>query len=430
MINVQVTLLIAIILMSSIFTNLASDSNVSYAQQPLDHSGMMIAIFTPKWTNDIIQVLRTNLTGYSNNTYIASLSGSPPPLDVFSKLPDERKIIGGRSLDGLSKAINISKAAGVKPDVVLYDIEHWDKTPLAERNDPVGSISKAADIAHQAGFGSGVAPDKRFLLQYYKQIDWHKIDFLVMQLQSIANNVTEYSANSSLVADFVKSENPSTKVFVQASLVKSDPSQIAAAASSVRNIVDGILVFYNPKAPQCAACDIEGLSGIISNIRSLNIMHFITGRHTVNVYGRDFEILSTTNSTVTNFGFDRNTNQLEIRVNSTKTGFIELAIPKIMMAGQFAVALDGKPIPVSVRDNNMTDSIDLDSGPSFNLTGQSAVELANQSFSIIQLVHDPGQHTISISATQVVPEFPGVGAATTGIIMGSAIFMKRWLLKD
>jgi hypothetical protein len=60
------------------------------------------------------------------------------------------------SLEAIRQAI----AGGLPPDIrgILYDIEAWSLTPIAEQADPVGSIATAAGLVHAAGLRFIAAP--------------------------------------------------------------------------------------------------------------------------------------------------------------------------------------------------------------------------------------------------------------------------------
>jgi hypothetical protein len=89
-----------------------------------------------------------------------------------------------------------------------------------------------------------------------------------------------------------------------------------------------------------------------------------------------------------------------------------------MMSGKFQVSIDNNQILPQPSQNQ-----------SSSLLGQVSSVTTNASSTAINLLHSLGQHTIAISATSVVPEFPITALAPEAIIgtvVGLLIFLARW----
>jgi hypothetical protein len=335
--------------------------------------------------------------------------------NIFLKLQNTKRVIGAASLSGLSAAINSSN---VKPDIVSYDIEHWQNTPIAEQNDPVTAISKAADIVHGAGYQFAVTPDRKFLLSYYNKIDWTKVDVLGMQIQRELSNMSKYVSDANSVASFVKSVNPNTVVLSQVSFLVSDPNQIIQAVDNVRSTVDGFIIVYNSASTESPYSTVGNMDKVISHIINLGPASPYLS-HVISIGTQSFNVLINSNSSISAVNFDELQKQLLINVNdfAVGQGVVNIVIPTSMMSGKFQVTIDGNQIlPTSNKSSSPL--------------GQVNSISTNASSTVISLVHNLGQHTIAISASSVIPEFPvsAVPIAILGTSVGLLLFLVRWRL--
>jgi len=235
---------------------------------------LSVGVFTDKMGDeDVEQILKKYHTD-PNDVII----GLGPYTAHFMDFPNQRKMMSAASLNGLEKSIDIANNLVTKVDFIVYNNEHWDATPAEEKDDPVGAISKGADIIHTAGYGYGIAPDKKYLLGYYQQIDWEKIDVLIMQVQTLADKTEEFTDTVIAVSEVVRSANPNTEIFVQVALNLTDVSQIIKSIESVKNLVDGVIVIYlpdtKPPRPPCTNCTLENLDSILSGITLISRSEF------------------------------------------------------------------------------------------------------------------------------------------------------------
>ncbi|HKU49518.1 MAG TPA: carboxypeptidase-like regulatory domain-containing protein [Nitrososphaera sp.] len=113
--------------------------------------------------------------------------------------------------------------------------------------------------------------------------------------------------------------------------------------------------------------------------------------------GTAYEIGLHTNSRVVNASFDAKAKTIEIGLEGVKgaAGTTELAIPKAMLGGPFAVSLDGTAV---AEDDD------------YALSGE------NQTHSVVTLSHDHGLQELTIQGTTAVPELPITLAMAAAII--------------
>jgi hypothetical protein len=182
--------------------------------------------------------------------------------------------------DSLAQISSISaEQQGV--EVVIYDIEHWASTPLAEQQRPIISIAQAAAIAHDAGKRFGIAPDGLFLgidtghctanvsAGIVPLVDWTKIDVVNVQAQELADTsncktIQNYTAFVTRVASTARSQNPNIVIIAQVSLRDSDPARALQAATSVFGIANVIYVAY--PAPCSTYCTITNLTTLLTSL--------------------------------------------------------------------------------------------------------------------------------------------------------------------
>jgi Ni,Fe-hydrogenase maturation factor len=211
---------------------------------------LKLAFFTVSENMQTKQILSEHLSpGKDDSNYIVqSIRTLVYTTSWFDAFPNEKKIILVQSLDNMTLATNFAGQYNNTDPIIVYDIEHWSRTPLEERVTPVRSIMEGADIVHEAGFKYGVAPDADYLLDRYKEINWKKIDFVDMQLQRYSQDPETYAAYTEQVGSFIKSKNPQIELFVQISLGRADYQESIKLLQLVSDAVDGIFIVYIPES--------------------------------------------------------------------------------------------------------------------------------------------------------------------------------------
>lgn len=196
---------------------------------------------------------------------------------IESKVAPSQTIFYASSLAQVSSGAQTS----VKPPWEFYDIEHWSATPLTEQQDPVGSIAKAAQIAHAAGKKFGVSPDGIYMgvtrctfemsLSIIPQVDWTRIDELNIQGQHLASDNTCSKVGSASfqymvdqVASYVMSKNPNIRISAQLSMRDSSPARLIAAANAVYGTANVIHISDPDTSYSCVYCTLSDLSAVLA----------------------------------------------------------------------------------------------------------------------------------------------------------------------
>jgi hypothetical protein len=236
------------------------------AEEPL-----LFGVFAFANDTGSMEVLRQHYSSNDRNHYVMhSIRSLSEGLSLYDEFPTHRKMIIVQSLDNITDAININRQYDL--DMIVYDIEQWEKTPESEQADPSRSISKGAGIVHEAGYRYGITPDAIMLRDNYKKINWTEIDFLGMQLQRFSQNVTEYSSIAQEISSFARSKNPNTEIFTQLSFRFTDANDMIKVIESVKDIVDGFIITYNTNIesdPCISGCSADDLDLVLNRINSL-----------------------------------------------------------------------------------------------------------------------------------------------------------------
>jgi hypothetical protein len=211
-------------------------------------------------------MLNANSTGTSEGE-VTGFQGQ----HLFDILVDSNKIITVQSLDNVTKALEYSdRYKGVTH--ILYDIEHWSRTPLEEQANPVASIGEASRKVHAGSLKYGITPDAPFLIENYEHIQWTEVDFLVMQLQRYSQNRSEFSGYAKEIGTYAKAANPSIQVFVQLSFRFTDSEEMISAIDVTRPWVDGYVVAYLPSSSTCLPdCNPQALAKVLEHISRPNL---------------------------------------------------------------------------------------------------------------------------------------------------------------
>jgi hypothetical protein len=239
---------------------------------------LLFGVFT--FTNDTesMSVLKQQYSSSDRNHYVIhSIRSLPAQLWLYDALETHRKMIIIQSLDNITRAMKTGQNYDL--DTIVYDIERWERTPESERVDPSVSISKGAEIVHEAGYRYGITPDAITLIENYKKINWAEIDFLSMQLQRFSRNITEYSNIAREVSTFVSSKNSNIEIFTQLSYRFANATDMIKIIESVKDIVNGFIIFYDPGSDFCTPrCSPHELNLVLDRINSLkhNNSHVIS----------------------------------------------------------------------------------------------------------------------------------------------------------
>jgi hypothetical protein len=130
----------------------------------------------------------------------------------------------------------------------------------------------------------------------------------------------------------------------------------------------------------------------------------------VNAEGESFEVDIASNSTVRGFEFKQQEKKVSFVVEGeTGTrGVTQITIPKALLSGEMMVSIDGKAIPPESSD--VVAIIDTEEGTT------------------LEINYHHSEHTVEVSGTNVVPEFPVsmiVMAAAIGSVIAAVSVLTR-----
>lgn len=179
-------------------------------------------------------------------------------------------------------------------DVISYDLEHWDATPVAEKVNPPASMAQGMDLIHSIGYSGAIDPDGDYLMQYWDKWPYAKADVLVMQLQRWSGATDSDRAQllswAKKISEDAKAKNPNIVVFTQISFRQSSncyektASCVIDVTQSLNNLkksideldkiptVDGVRIVYlpdssgNPCDPiLCNPANLDQIFGYVKN---------------------------------------------------------------------------------------------------------------------------------------------------------------------
>ena len=118
----------------------------------------------------------------------------------------------------------------------------------------------------------------------------------------------------------------------------------------------------------------------------------------VNAEGKNFDVEIASNSTVSDFEFKQQEKKVSFVVEGEtgSRGVTQITIPKALLSGEMVVSIDGNVIPPESSD--VVAIVDTEEGMT------------------LEINYHHSEHTVEVSGTNVVPEFP-----VTMIIMAAAI---------
>ena len=181
------------------------------------------------------------------------------------------RVLSLPSLDAIRQAL----AQGVPPDVrsILYDVEAWALTPIAEQADPIGSIATAARLVHSAGLRFIAAPGvdlmgrlhpgqgpfyRSYVATRFGGAASDSADIFVVQAQTYQNDPGTYGTFVRQVAAQARAAHPG--VVVLAGLSTGPHGQpttagaMLAAVAATGGTVDGYWLNIPGPGPQCPTC--------------------------------------------------------------------------------------------------------------------------------------------------------------------------------
>lgn len=197
-------------------------------------------------------------------------------ISFLSRFPQVRKTMGVASSSDFDKLITqIIPALPYPLDMLYYDPEHWEQTPLEEQQRVPETLSALAQRIRQARYRVGFAPDRRFTLELYQQIDWQQVDLFVFQTQRMVRTEADlqpFHEMVSRVVTFIRSHNPRTEIYIQLAFRFSEPAlMIKAIDLAVTTPITGISLLYllNEECPtQCTVRNLEQILVHVEHLRA------------------------------------------------------------------------------------------------------------------------------------------------------------------
>ena len=144
-------------------------------------------------------------------------------------------------------------------DVVGYNPEHWDQTPIEEQNNLAATVQQAAQDAHAFGLKFLLAPDRKFVDEQLSELVPH-VDIFVLQGQRLQDDPVAFEAWISEQINIARTINPNVKIFVQISASRGPALEMLTAIKKVEQDIDGIAIWSIPSS-------FENLKEFISLIR-------------------------------------------------------------------------------------------------------------------------------------------------------------------
>ena len=193
-----------------------------------------IILFTPNPTSDLLSMLNNHV---DSNDMVDSFN--PRVLNAYSNI---QRILLAYSIDNIQQAISIAQSNSNPILYIGYDNEANNgklSTPDNEIQDPGRYTNMAADLVHQANYKFAATPTAAILMQEYKQVDWSKVDLLIMQLQKATKDQESFTSTVNQIASYARAENPHILIFVQINPSFNDSITLAGLISQVSYIING-----------------------------------------------------------------------------------------------------------------------------------------------------------------------------------------------
>jgi hypothetical protein len=206
--------------------------------------------------------------------YLLGWGGRRLTISFLSQFPHVRKTMGVASSRELDELIGQSIPLLPYPlDMLYYDPEHWERTPLEEQRRVPETLSALAQRIRQARYRVGFAPDRRFTLDLYEQIDWQQVDLFVFQTQRVVRTEADlqpFREMVSRVASFIRSRNPRTEIYVQLAFRFSEPVLMTQAIDlAVAMPITGISLLYLLNEECQTQCTLHNFERVLAHVGGL-----------------------------------------------------------------------------------------------------------------------------------------------------------------
>jgi len=185
-------------------------------------------------------------------------------------------------------AVERATECGVRTGLIIYDGEHWERTPIDEQADMANAIGHGKAIVQQTGCQDyGVAPDGQYIgisrsacrydppASIHHAIDWTRITLFDIQAQRLLGpqcieraGVDAYVAAVRSITSDVRARSSFPKIVAQLSFRLTPPETMIAAINQLTEIVDGFYIAYpNNVGSPCSYCSAGNLDQVLTAIR-------------------------------------------------------------------------------------------------------------------------------------------------------------------
>ncbi len=202
--------------------------------QKMSYTSKLIATFAPHLDDPLLSVLDKHNTDFGFSFRIKNLQ----TYDI------QQRVLLAYSSDSINEAIQQAGVSTAQIQYIGYDNEPNNgnlSTPAAEATNPALSTNQIADVVHNAGFKYAITPSRDMLQSEYREVDWTKVDLIVIQMQKITGEETSYHSFLDPIVSYIKAKNPNTLVLVQVNPKFDSISHIASVIQGTSNI-DGVSV--------------------------------------------------------------------------------------------------------------------------------------------------------------------------------------------
>ena len=165
------------------------------------------------------------------------------------------KVFGFNTVAEVQKRVPTLRGSGIS--VIALDIEQGNRSSL-DMVDPVASVCKASQIAHQNGFkfmaNPGLGANIPSLVGRMASCS----DIFLFQAQGHQRSPEQYHSFAAPSINAIRAVRPDIPIIIQVSFMNKsayDPNpavmvqKVESAYASVGNIVNGVAVFYGPNPP-------------------------------------------------------------------------------------------------------------------------------------------------------------------------------------
>ena len=203
--------------------------------------------------------------------YLIGWGGRRLTMSFLSRFPQVRKAMGIATARDLDKLVTQHIPELPYPlDMVYYDPEHWEQTPVEEQQRVPETLSGVAQRIREAGYRVGFAPDRRFTLELYKEINWSEVDLFVFQTQRVVCTEADLPAFHEMVnrvASFIHSRNPRTEIYVQLAFRFAEPALMKRAIDlALRTPIHGFSLLYVLNKDCPTQCTIQNFEQVLAHV--------------------------------------------------------------------------------------------------------------------------------------------------------------------